>query len=391
MDSSNQPHPESHPPFRSPPPPKNPKRSRSRSRSRSPPPPKNPKRSRSPSPRRDLLVSRPRDYMEYFSPEFLGKHITDVVVVVCHSETCGDFQKKSRHPKPMFRTAYDAIFTADLGTTTTTDGTSYDICTSLLERPVPNKWTHLVSRLKTMARGNGILMGSKTNLKTIGTHVTDLDIFGPGIIVGKGIDDGIFWFKVGDHPPTTEAEVRQRNIAGHLFSYTSPHLVQTPDGGLTSSWNPYETSAGESIKLSDLLKRDGALARFTHNGHRLDPSSTAVIVVTCRVIKGVRKEDWFPFQSPSPSSAESSAVPSLSPQTWDWVPFQSPSPSSSAMPSLSPTTWDLLLQTQSPTTATSVTSSPSPRGGTKRKSNKNKKSKKNKKSNKNKKSKKNKK
>jgi hypothetical protein len=327
--------------------------------------------------------------MEYFSPDFLGKHVTDVVVVVCHSETCGDFQKKSRHPKPMFRTAYDAIFTADLGTTTTTDGTSYDICTSLLERPVPNKWTHLVSRLKTMARGNGILMGSKTNLKTIGTHVTDLDIFGPGIIVGKGIDDGIFWFKVGDHPPTTEAEVRQRNIAGHLFSYTSPHLVQTPDGGLTSSWSPYETSAGESIKLSDLLKRDGALARFTHNGHRLDPSSTAVIVVTCRVIKGVRKEDWFPFQSPSPSSAESSAVavavPSLSPQTWDWVPFQSPSPSSSAMPSLSPTTWDLLLQTQSPTTATSVTSSPSPRGGTKRKSKKNKKSNKSKKNKKSKK------
>jgi len=323
---SNQPPPESHPPFRS--------------RSRSPP--KNRKRrSRSRSPRRDLLVSRPRDYMEHFSPEFLGKHITDIVVVGCHSETCSDFQKKSRHHNPAFTTAYDAIFTAELGTPTMLHGTYFNICKSLLERPVPNKGTHLVSRLKTMARGDGLLMGSKTNLKTIGSHVTDLDIFGPGPIVGNGISDGIFWFKVGDPPPTTEAEVRQRNIAGNLFSYTSPHLVQTPDGGLTSSWNPYETSAGESIKLSDLLKRDGALARFTHNGHQLVPSSTAVIVVTCRVIKGAWEDDWFPFQSPSPSS---SAVPSLSPQTWDW-----------------------LLQTQSPTTATSV-----PRGGTKRKSKKSK-------------------
>jgi hypothetical protein len=242
------------------------------------------------------------------------------VVVVCHSETCSNFQKKSEHPKPTFKTAYDAIFTADLGTMTITHGTSYEICETLLEESFPNTGRELASRLEHMVTWEGgfyDLLGSKTNLnlKTIGTQVADLDIFCDGRIVGNGIDDGIFWFKVGDPPPTTE-EVKQRNIAGNMFFYTSPYLFPK-DGGLYTSWNTYETSAGKSIKLSDLLKRNGALAQFVYKGDRLDPSSTAVILVTCRVIKGNKgPEDDFAFQSPSPSS---SAASSLSPRMLDWL------------------------------------------------------------------------
>ena len=245
-----------------------------------------------------------------FPPEFLNKPIENVVLLVCHGG-CDAFDKprKETEPKPKFKTKFDTIFTSELGLPTYA-GNSYQLGEALLRHDIKTG-RDVVSSLAEITRSLPDLLGQPTrlNLKQRDQHVTDMHIFTAGDYDDKTIDDGIFLFKLGRS--LAPRQVEATNIAPILFRRAEPFPKKTPKGYSTITPS-YFHGDDRSVKLSDVLKTNGAL-----DAYGLTPENTVVLVVSCRVIVGVRQPDWVKVQSPT-TSADSMSSRSSSDDPFAW-------------------------------------------------------------------------